>query len=171
MPSEQSPKRFLDVLEYLIMAHQTTFRFLTVSQVKKLHSRHVIPHGRPTQPDLLESAVQSPINIKYYSNENDLFTLAANLSEKIMKNHAYQDGNKRTALLAADMFLKINGYRLQKAPLSQDTTGVDLANAHSAVCTGQWTVSDLAGYYRQIAEEIPRWTNEITAFRDESSQY
>ena len=37
-----------------------------------------------------------------------------------MKNHAYPDGNKRVVLVAADMFLKINGYKLQVAPLRND---------------------------------------------------
>jgi len=49
-----------------------------------------------------------------------VFQLAANLSEKIMKNHAYQDGNKRTALVAADMFLKINGYKTPKSTASSE---------------------------------------------------
>ena len=87
------------------------FRFLTAAQVKRLHGT-LIGTTQPTQPALLESAVQSPLNIKYYNNQQDLFQLAAALSEKIMKNHAYQDGNKRTALVAADMFLKINGWKL-----------------------------------------------------------
>jgi death-on-curing family protein len=47
------------------------------------------------------------MNVKHYSGQSNLFQLAANLSEKIMKNHAFQDGNKRAALVAADMFLKI----------------------------------------------------------------
>ncbi|THC89115.1 hypothetical protein EYZ11_011442 [Aspergillus tanneri] len=71
--------------------------------------------------------------------EEDVFRLAANLAEKIMKNHAFQDGNKRTALLAADMFLKINGYYLQKVPFAEDTHNKGLANAHVAVVTNQWT--------------------------------
>jgi prophage maintenance system killer protein len=35
--------------------------------------------------------------------EENIFQLAAYLAEKIMKNHAYQDGNKRTAPPAADI--------------------------------------------------------------------
>jgi prophage maintenance system killer protein len=157
--------------KYLIMASQATFRFLTVSQVKRLHARQVIAHGRPTQPALLESAVNSPMNVKHYEGVNDIFKLAANLAAKIMKNHAYQDGNKRTALVAADMFLKINGYCLQETPLSQDSRGVGLENAHSAVCTDQWTADNLAEYYRQIATEIPGWSEEIVKYRNDSVEY
>ena len=33
------------------------------------------------------------------------------------ENHACQDGNKRMALVAANMFLSINGYKIQTAPI------------------------------------------------------
>jgi death-on-curing family protein len=71
---------------------------------------------------MLESAIHSPIDMEHYTKEEDVFQLAANLAEKIMRNHAFQDGNKRTALVAADMFLKINGYYLQKVPFAEDKT-------------------------------------------------
>lgn len=57
-----------------------------------------------------------------------------------MKNYAFQDSDKRTALLAADMFLKINSYYLQKAPFMKDIHNRGLANAHVAVVTNQWAV-------------------------------
>ncbi|KKK16100.1 hypothetical protein P175DRAFT_0552857 [Aspergillus ochraceoroseus IBT 24754] len=127
------------------MATQT-IRFLTVSQVQRLHARFVVPNAVPAQPSLLESAVHSPMNMKHYAKEDDVFQLAANLAEKIMKNHAFQDGNKRTALLAADMFLKINGYYLQKVPFADDSHNKGLAKAHVAVVTNQWTAEQLGNY-------------------------
>ncbi|KAF1358394.1 DOC family protein [Lizonia empirigonia] len=127
------------------------FRFLTAAQVRRLHST-VIANAQPTQPALLESVVQSPLNIKYYNNQHNLFQLAASLSEKIMKNHAYQDGNKRTALMAADMFLKINGYKLQEMLLQP--SNVSLENAHVAVCTNAWTAEELGQFYEQRAKAI-----------------
>lgn len=75
------------------------------------HKEHSVPSST-VEPPVLGSVVHSPMNIKHYAKEDDVFQLAANLAEKIMKDHAFQDGNKRTALLAADMFLKINGYYL-----------------------------------------------------------
>lgn len=75
------------------------------------------------------------MNLKYYRNQGDVFQLAANLSKKIIKNHAYQDGNKQTALLAADIFLKINRYRLQKVLFADDLINKGLANAHITVIT------------------------------------
>lgn len=58
---------------------------------------------------MLESAINSPMNHKYYG-QTDLFQLAGVLAEKIIFDHLYQDGNKRTALYVADMFLKMNRY-------------------------------------------------------------
>ena len=69
-------------------------------------------------PVMLESAIWR-IKLKHHEKQGDVFQLAANLA-KIMMNHAFQDGNKRTALLAADIFLKINGYYLQEVPLAED---------------------------------------------------
>jgi prophage maintenance system killer protein len=92
---------------------------------------------------MLESAVDSPMNLKHYENQNDVFQLASNLSEKIMKNHAYQDGNKRTAPLAAAMFLKINGHVLRNIPFQEDSVNRGLANAHVSVVTNEWTAEQL----------------------------
>ncbi|KAF2009041.1 DOC family protein [Aaosphaeria arxii CBS 175.79] len=133
------------------------FRFLTVAQVKRLHGVFM-GETNLSQPSLLESAVQSPINIKYYENQQNAFRLAASLSEKIMKNHAYQDGNKRTGLLAADMFLRINGYRLREKSLRQDR---DLEEAEVAVCTKEWTAERLGRFYEQIATPIETCKKEV----------
>ncbi|KAJ0415368.1 hypothetical protein BJY00DRAFT_317908 [Aspergillus carlsbadensis] len=92
--------------------------------------------------------------LKHHAKEEDVFKLAANLAEKIMKNHAYIDGNKRTALAAADMFLKINGYYLQKVPSAEDKHNKELTEAHVAVVTNQWTSEQLAAYYKSVAESL-----------------
>ncbi|KAH6620281.1 hypothetical protein C7974DRAFT_229861 [Boeremia exigua] len=116
----------------------------------RLHRLTIAP-AQPTQPALLESAVQSPMNIKYYTSQQNLFQLAAALAEKIMKNHAFQDGNKRTALLAADMFLKMNGYELKGSSLQPEGGGQELENAHVAVCTNAWTAEELGRFYERTA--------------------
>ncbi|PVI01538.1 DOC family protein [Periconia macrospinosa] len=137
------------------------FLFLTSEQVIRLHNVAITTID-PTQPSLLESAVQSPINIKHYTNQQNLFQLAGALSEKIIKNHAYQDGNKRTALVAADMFLKINGYQLQETPLKPDAVGMDLEGALVAVCTDVWSAEELGRFYEQKATKIEEWTRRIS---------
>ncbi|CAG7960969.1 unnamed protein product [Penicillium nalgiovense] len=82
-----------------------------------------------------KSAIHSPMSMQHYAKVDDVFQLTANLAEKILKSHAFQDGNKRTALVAADMFLKINGYSLQEVLFAEDTHNKELANAHVAVVT------------------------------------
>lgn len=42
---------------------------------------------------------------------------AAALLESLAINHPYVDGNKRIAFAAADVFLRINGWLVQRAPM------------------------------------------------------
>ncbi|UNI24944.1 hypothetical protein JDV02_010659 [Purpureocillium takamizusanense] len=111
----------------------------------------------------------SPQNHKHYG-QDDVFQLAGVLAQKIILNHAYQDGNKRAALVAADMFLKINGYQLQKKPFGRDSVNEELKRAHVAVATSQWTAEDLAAYYSSIAKPLGRATDEVEEYLSESEQ-
>lgn len=148
---------------------RATYRFLTVAQVRRLYITFVA-EADPSQPTLLESAVNSPINVKHYGQENDLFKLAATPSEKIMKNHAYTDGNKRAALVAADMFLKINGYQLQTKALGKDQHSQELAAAHVAVTTGEWDCDKLGQYYRRISTPILAMTPDIATYQTDAAE-
>ncbi|KPM41904.1 hypothetical protein AK830_g4606 [Neonectria ditissima] len=134
------------------MSSAISYRFLTASQVKKLYARH-IAKSSPTQPSMLESAINSPINHEHYG-ETDLFKLAGVLAQKIVLDHPYQDGNKRTALYAADMFLKINGYQLQTRSAAKSDVELDeqLSDAHVFVATSEWTSEDLGAYYKGSAQ-------------------
>ena len=58
---------------------------------------------------LLDSALARPLHRFAYGSRN-LFELAAVYAEGIAKNHPFLDGNKRTALMAAALFLEANGY-------------------------------------------------------------
>ncbi|KAI9741255.1 MAG: hypothetical protein M1834_002971 [Cirrosporium novae-zelandiae] len=145
----------------LSKAATRTFRFLTANQIQHLHARQVVEGGHPIQPALLESAVSSPMNVNHYTQTDNTFTLAAILSKKIIKNHAFQDGNKRTALVAAAMFLRINGYRLQETLLAQASVNADLATAHAAVCTNQCTVEELAEFYSRIVAAVPKLSEGV----------
>ena len=63
---------------------------------------------------LLESALARPQNLHAYG-ETDIFELAASYAEGIARNHAFVDGNKRTAFFVASDFLEQNGYELRSA--------------------------------------------------------
>ncbi|KAJ4316486.1 hypothetical protein N0V84_007842 [Fusarium piperis] len=93
-------------------------RFLGANQIAALYEVHVLRRG-PTQPTMLQSAADSPLNNCHYG-EKDVFRLAGILAERIILNHSFSDGNKRAAFLAADMFLKINGFRLHKSQFASD---------------------------------------------------
>ncbi|MGN6450185.1 MAG: type II toxin-antitoxin system death-on-curing family toxin, partial [Brucella intermedia] len=53
---------------------------------------------------LLDSALARPLQKEAYGDP-DIFDLAAAYLFGILKNHPFVDGNKRTGLAAADLFL------------------------------------------------------------------
>ena len=57
---------------------------------------------------LLESALARPMQLLAYGKP-DLFELAASYAHGIVKNHPFLDGNKRSGLMAAALFLELNG--------------------------------------------------------------
>ena len=63
---------------------------------------------------LLESAVERPKStFDGVSLYPDLFTKAAALMHSLLKNHAFVDGNKRTAYSSCGVFLRLNGYKFE----------------------------------------------------------
>lgn len=61
--------------------------------------------------DLLESALASPRNHAMYEGA-DLLEQAAWLGQSVARNHAFVDGNKRTALASVVVFLSYNDITL-----------------------------------------------------------
>lgn len=76
---------------------------------------------------LLESALDRPRNLFVYQPKCSIFQLAASLCVGLAKNHAFHDGNKRTALLATRAFLFLNGYALEPSQESEVLTLVAIA--------------------------------------------
>ena len=64
-------------------------------------------------PGELEAALFRP-QTAYY---DDMVAEAAALLESLAINHPFGDGNKRIAFAAADVFLRVNGWRLQRAQM------------------------------------------------------
>ena len=58
--------------------------------------------------NLLDSAIHRPMQMEIYG-EKDIFSMASALATGIIKNHPFLDGNKRTALGACLVFLRLNG--------------------------------------------------------------
>ena len=92
-------------------------KYLTAEQVLFIHSRLIDEiggiHGI-RDLGLLQSAVSRP-QATFGRKElyRDVFHKAAALKESIIKNHPFVDGNKRTAITSASIFLLRNGYSLE----------------------------------------------------------
>lgn len=89
--------------------------YLTVADVLGLHAILIQRYGgAPGLRDAgaLEAALFRP-QTGYYE---DIVAEAAALMESLAINHPFVDGNKRIAFAAADVFLRINGWRLDRPP-------------------------------------------------------
>ncbi|MDZ7736337.1 MAG: type II toxin-antitoxin system death-on-curing family toxin [Gammaproteobacteria bacterium] len=90
---------------------------------------------------LLESALDRPRNLYCYDDSVDLFKLAASLCTGLIKNHPFNDGNKRTGLLAVRAFLFLNGQALEPDEADEVETMV-------AVADGRLDETDLAEWLK-----------------------
>jgi death on curing protein len=89
--------------------------WLTKDMVEAFHKESLVRFGGSDglrDEGLMLSALARPENIQIYELEADIFRLAAAYCAGIVKNHPFIDGNKRTGVLCAVVFLGINGVEL-----------------------------------------------------------
>lgn len=101
-------------------------------------------HGVRDMP-LLASAVQRPFAT--FGKKDlypDIFLKAAALMHSVIKNHPFVDGNKRTAVTAASLFLKINGYGLK-------VSSKELERFTMNASTGAVDVEKMAKWFKEKA--------------------
>jgi death-on-curing protein len=101
-----------------------TIRHLTVPAVKAIHAEVLAAHGggRGVRDEaLLESAVAAPQAMMMGQPlMSDPIEIAAAYLFYLCRNHAFIDGNKRTALAACLVFLESNGLLADtKLPIDQ----------------------------------------------------
>lgn len=92
--------------------------WLELEEVLEMHADQLDQHGGlPGVRDegLLASALARPVNLLGYRPDVGPFRLAAAYAFGIARNHAFIDGNKRVAFVAAVTFLLFNGLRLDAA--------------------------------------------------------
>jgi len=80
------------------------------------HREQIAEHGGGAgirDIGLLQSALARPQNAFHYNQVVSLSRLAACYGFGIAKNHAFVDGNKRTALVVTLSFLALNGYAVK----------------------------------------------------------
>jgi death on curing protein len=86
-------------------------RYLSVDDILMIHADMLSRFGGirgMRDPNALSSAV-GRLQSGYYA---DVVEEAAALFESLSQNHPFLDGNKRTAIATAGVFLRINGFKL-----------------------------------------------------------
>lgn len=113
--------------------------------VLAIHKRQIAEHGGSDgvrDEGLLLSALARPENLSAYGDNPGLASLAAAYAFGIAKNHPFIDGNKRTALVVARTFLKINGSDISASQNDKYATFLKLAK-------GNLDEKHLAGWFSQ----------------------
>lgn len=94
-----------------------------------IHEEQLAEHGGGEgvrDPGLLDSALARPLNLAAYGAP-DLPALAASLGFGLARNHPFIDGNKRTAYVAVETFLILNGFDLTASDAECIVVMLDLA--------------------------------------------
>ena len=108
---------------------------LTLEIVREIHAEAIAKFGGSNElrePALLESAVAAPqASFGGQSPYKDIAEVAAAYLFYLCKNHPFVDGNKRTALGACIVFLRLNG--IEPEPDGPAWEELTLAVAASAI--------------------------------------
>ncbi|MFO1498700.1 MAG: type II toxin-antitoxin system death-on-curing family toxin [Verrucomicrobiota bacterium] len=125
--------------------------FLTIEQIKILHRIALDCHGgqdgiRDTAA--LESAAIHPCNIWLYG-QGGVFDIAAACAFHIAQAQAFVDGNKRTGMAAALVFLEGNG-----VPVPEATE--ELYQAMIEIAERRLDKNGLVALLRRLCGEAPR---------------
>ncbi len=110
-----------------------------------IHDRQLAEHGGGAgvrDEALLDSALARPQQLFAYGDPPpDLAALAASLAYGIARNHPFVDGNKRTAAVACETFIRLNSGALQADDL-------ELYPVYIALAEGSLTEDELAAWLR-----------------------
>jgi len=120
--------------------------WLSRELIQAVHDEQLSEHGGATglrDAGLLESALARPLNLAAYG-QPDITDLAAAYAFGLARNHPFVDGNKRTAFVAMELFLSLNGVELTAA----DT---DCVLTMLALAAGELTEEQLAEWIRRHA--------------------
>jgi death on curing protein len=111
------------------------------------HSMQLAEHGGSSglrDEMLLDSALAKPRKVFAYGEFVSLPGLAASYAFGIARNHAFVDGNKRTALVVSEGFLRVNEVKIVSPPEEKYFTFLHLAD-------GSLTEVDLTAWFTKHA--------------------
>ncbi|GAA4336598.1 type II toxin-antitoxin system death-on-curing family toxin [Variovorax defluvii] len=95
-------------------AANEAWTWLSVELIRAAHEEQLVEHGGPPgirDEGSLASAAGRPQHRAAYGTP-DAAELAACYAFGIARNHPFVDGNKRTAFVAMEVFLDLNGWEL-----------------------------------------------------------
>jgi death-on-curing protein len=126
-------------------------KFITPQQVLFINNRVVTETGGEhglRDAGLLESAVSRP-RATFDGKElyPGLFEKTAALLDSLVNNHPFVDGNKRTGITSAALFLRMNGWILTCSQGDLETFTLSVALDHP-------TVSELADWLKQYSQKF-----------------
>ena len=124
--------------------------WIDLEVVLAIHDEQLAEHGgQPGVRDrgLLESAMARPQN-QFACGEHSIARLAASYAFGISRNHPFLDGNKRTSLVVAELFLDLNGLELTASDAECVTTFLQLA-------AGEITEAELAEWIASHCVPMP----------------
>ena len=91
---------------------QNAWVWLNAQVLRAVHEEQLAEHGGGSgvrDEGLFESAIHRPVNLAAYG-EPDVAALAAAYGFGLARNRPFVDGNKRTAFVAVELFLALNGW-------------------------------------------------------------
>lgn len=116
--------------------------------LQAVHGEQLAEHGGPAglrDANALESAVARPEQLAHYGSP-DAADLAAAYGFGIARNHPFVDGNKRTAFVAIELFLALNGFELKASDADCVTTMLELAAGNlSEHALAEWIRAHVPG--------------------------
>jgi death-on-curing protein len=122
--------------------------FLTLAEVIEIHKNQIENYGGQEgirDISLLTSALAMPqAAFQGQYLHKDLFEMAAAYAYHICQNHPFIDGNKRTALVTALVFLDFNSIRI-------DDPGGILYKTMMGVASGEIKKDHLTKIFRELS--------------------
>jgi len=122
------------------------WRWIEPSVILAVHDEQLAEHGGAAgirDVGLLESALARPHNLAAYGAP-DHAELAACYGIAIAKNRPFLDGNKRTAFVAVELFLDLNGWKLT-------ASDADAALIMLAIAAGKIEKAEFSDWVRRNA--------------------
>jgi death on curing protein len=136
---------------------ESPFVYLTASQVRDLHEAMIEAHGGARgwrSFAALDLCVQAPQNLAYLSR-GDVFEQASAYTCSILRKSPFKDGNRRTALVAALVFLEVNGV------LDHDYNQPMLLQAMTYLAEGKMDASLFALFLREaVSGSTGTWEDQ-----------